>query len=328
MERCRKELLLRYTFELDSAQQQGMCITNKYFRKWAVMAGKCWLECEHWGRRATVATAAGARGCMFKLCMGRVVSGVVTSARCHSGVGGRQPPAYQKGVVRYPFGKRAVVGISGSGWTTARTARTVGGGQRAAKTVTAAMGGGQPAGARTRWAGTGKQWGMGRVGGHATLRAWERLLTKQSQTKILCWPWPLTTAKRAAAMGAGTAATSAWGTMWRGSKHDGVERGRRPSTCDGNERGAGLSGMMGGAGISASSFVSRHGSLTSIRSREITVPPWSGAPRPEGDSDPPSWQQMGVNVAGVDGGSEHERREGAGGAEALIPAAYLSAVHL
>ncbi|KAJ7195096.1 hypothetical protein GGX14DRAFT_404237 [Mycena pura] len=140
MERCRKELLLRYTFELDSAQQQGMCITNKYFRKWAVMAGKCWLECEHWGRRATVATAAGARGCM--LCMGRVVSGVVTSARCHSGVGGRQPPAYQKGVVRYPFGKRAVVGILGSGWTTARTARTVGGGQRAAKTVTAAMGGG------------------------------------------------------------------------------------------------------------------------------------------------------------------------------------------
>ncbi|KAJ7194285.1 hypothetical protein GGX14DRAFT_404739 [Mycena pura] len=45
----------------------------------------------------------------------------------------------------------------------------------------------------------------------------------------------------------------------------------------------------------------------------------------EGGSDTSSWQQMSVNVAGVDSGSEHEVREGAGGAEALIPAAYLSA---
>ncbi|KAJ7204966.1 hypothetical protein GGX14DRAFT_397898 [Mycena pura] len=39
------------------------------------------------------------------------------------------------------------------------------------------------------------------------------------------------------------------------------------------------------------------------------------------------WEAMGgtVNVAGVDGGSEHEGREGAGGAEALILAPYLSA---
>ncbi|KAJ7189355.1 hypothetical protein GGX14DRAFT_408865 [Mycena pura] len=45
----------------------------------------------------------------------------------------------------------------------------------------------------------------------------------------------------------------------------------------------------------------------------------------QGGSDTPSWQQMSVNVAGIDGDSEHEVREGAGGAEALIPAAYLSA---
>ena len=61
---------------------------HKYFRKWAVVAGKCWLECEHWGWRAPVATAAGAR-------TGRGGGDVrVSAVRCRN-------------VVRYPFRKRA-----------------------------------------------------------------------------------------------------------------------------------------------------------------------------------------------------------------------------